>query len=113
MTGGQVHLASCALVLGAVLTLTGVAGAADPNLLGWWTFDDGAGTTAADSSGHGDDGTLRGGPQWIAGQLGGALSFNGGSTYVEIPYSSAYDKPSQLTLAAWVNPTTLDGCAIS
>jgi hypothetical protein len=111
MSRTQIHLVCCALVLG--LVLTDVGGAADPNLLGWWRFDDGGGTTAVDSSGQGNNGTLRGNPQWITGQLRGALSFNGSSTYVEIPYSNAYDRPAQLTLAAWVNPTTLaDWCGV-
>jgi hypothetical protein len=36
-----------------------------------------SGTTAADSSGGGNDGTLIGEPTWVAGQIGQALSFDG------------------------------------
>jgi len=61
-------LASLAFVL--CLTLTGPASA---GLVGWWKFDDGSGTTATDSSSNGNDGTLEGGAQWVAGQLGGAI----------------------------------------
>ena len=32
----------------------------DPNLVGWWKFDETAGNIAADSSGHKRDGTLKG-----------------------------------------------------
>lgn len=31
---------------------------------GWWKFDDGTGTTAIDSSGNGNSGTLKNGPTW-------------------------------------------------
>lgn len=65
-----------------------MAGAADPNLVAWWTFDDMSGTTAADSSGNGHTGTLNGNPQWVTGYFGGALRFDGSGDYVEISYSS-------------------------
>ncbi len=101
------------IVILAVGALTGVISAASPDLLGWWKFDEGAGTAAGDASGNGNEGTLRGSPQWIVGQLSGALSFNGSASYVEIPHSTVFDSPSQLTLAAWVNPTVLaDWCGV-
>ena len=40
--------------------------------VGWWKFDDATGTTAADSSGNGYNGTINGTPTWVAGQLAGA-----------------------------------------
>ena len=43
---------------------TSSAGAADPGLVGWWKFDEGSGTVAADSSGNGMDGTLVSDPVW-------------------------------------------------
>ena len=44
----------------------------EPNLVGWWTLDEGMGTTALDWSGHGNHGTLFG-PQWaVPGFLGDA-----------------------------------------
>ena len=42
-------------------TLTGT----EPGLLGYWRFDEGAGTSANDVSGHGHVGELRNGPTWI------------------------------------------------
>ena len=38
-----------------------------PNLLGRWAANEGAGTTTADSSGRNINGTLTGGPTWVAG----------------------------------------------
>ncbi len=46
------------------VALAQVGTAADPSLVGWWTFDDGSGATAKDSSGNGNDGTLIGDPTW-------------------------------------------------
>ena len=54
-------------------------------LVGYWTFDDGSGTTAADSSGNGYTATLVNGPTWITGKIGGAISANGVNQYVNIP----------------------------
>ncbi|MHC4356863.1 MAG: hypothetical protein ACYS0H_29540, partial [Planctomycetota bacterium] len=50
----------------------------DPEtVLGAWLFDEGTGSTTADVSGNGNDGTLIGGPAWVAGQFGNALEFDG------------------------------------
>jgi len=38
----------------------------EEGLVGYWRFDEGSGTTTADSSGHGNTGTLMNGPQWVA-----------------------------------------------
>lgn len=47
-------------------------------LVAHWTFDDGAGTTAQDSSGNNNHGTVNGDAQWVAaGKVGGALAFDG------------------------------------
>ena len=40
----------------------------DPAFAGWWSFDEGTGTTAADLSTFGRDGTLRGGATWTTGR---------------------------------------------
>jgi hypothetical protein len=91
----------------AVIFLSGYATAGGPpGLVAYWTFDDGTGTIAADSSGNGLDGTLRGNPQWVTGQLGGALDFNGSSAYVEVPDNSLLDITQAITIAAWTNMRT-------
>jgi len=87
------------LVLGLALTST-----ADADLVGWWRFDEGSGTTAFDSSGNGNDGTLNGDPKWVAGKYGGALKFNGSSDYLAAPDSESLDiNADQLSIAAWIN----------
>ena len=55
-------------------------------LLGYWNLDEADGKTAADSSGNGNDATLKGnGIQWKpnGGKLGGALEFDGGGDGAE------------------------------
>ena len=71
----------------------------DPSLVGWWKLDDGAGTVAVDSSPSGNDGTVTGGPAWVAGYLGGALEFDGTDDYVDTGWS---ENLAQFTVSAWV-----------
>ncbi len=78
----------------------------DPNLVGWWKLDEGSGTTAADSSGNGNDGTLNGDPQWVAGFLDGALQFDGTGDEVSVPYSAALNPSDSFTVSAWANVAT-------
>lgn len=49
----------------------------DPSLVGYRMFNDGAGSTAADSSGSGNIASLINSPTWVNGQIGGALNFDG------------------------------------
>ena len=58
MSKKLIYLISFVLVL--CLFQTSIANAADPNLIGWWKFDEGSGTIAYDSSGNGNDGTFNG-----------------------------------------------------
>ena len=73
----------------------------DPSLIAWWKLDDGAGSTAQDSSGKAHPGTLQGSPQWVAGRFDGALSFNG-SNYVQVSYAADLAL-NEFTVCAWVN----------
>jgi len=95
-----IYLVSVVLVLG--LALTSAVEAADPSLVGWWKFDDGSGTTAMDSSGNGNDGTLNGGAQWTDGQIGGAIQFNGSDSSVTAPHIPLNSQ--SFTITMWVNP---------
>jgi hypothetical protein len=69
--------------------------------VGWWRFDEGSGTVAADSSAYGNDGAVNGDAKWIDGQLGGALDFDGSGVFVEIPHGDSLSKMEQITIAAW------------
>jgi len=75
---------------------------------GMWLFDDGKGDTAKDSSGNQNDGTLKNGPKWVAGKFGGALEFNGASTYVDCGNKASLDITKEITVLAWVQFDGLD-----
>jgi hypothetical protein len=79
-------------------------GEAQGGLVGYWSFDEGSGTIAYDSSGNSNHGTLNNGPVWVDGRFGKALSFDGVDDYVRIEPSSSLDVTSQITVEAWVYP---------
>jgi len=81
------------------------APASDPTLVAHWKFDDGNGGAAVDSSGNGLNGTLKNGPGWTTGRVGGSLSFNGTNQFVDVGASSKLTFKGAYTLALWVNPS--------
>jgi len=91
------------LVLGLVKTNT--ATAADSSLVGWWKFDESAGTAAADSSASGNNGTLGGNAQWVSGQIDGAVSLNGLFDFIKLPIDRVIDSLTDCTIGVWVNWT--------
>ena len=73
-------------------------------LVGRWALDETALTTAADSSGLGNNGTLINGPAWNpGGKIAGALSFDGLNDYVSLGNPASLIPGSAITLAAWFN----------
>jgi len=95
------YLVSFVLVLS--VALTSVARAADPDLVGWWRFDEGSGTTATDFSGKGNDGTLQGDTAWVTGQLGKAVQFDGVDDFVEVPHAESLMAETEVTVMTWIN----------
>jgi hypothetical protein len=81
----------------------------DPNLMGWWKFDEGAGATALDWSGHGNHADLVGDPKWIAGYDGGALKLDGADDYAILPIGELISSLSSATFTTWVNFSNLGG----
>jgi len=53
-------------------------------LIGIWEFDEGVGTTAADSSGSGNDGTLMSTADWTGARCAYAVDLNGTSDWVDL-----------------------------
>ena len=76
-----------------------------PGLVASYGFDEGAGTTTADQSGSGNNGTLANATWSTAGRYGKALSFNGTNAMVTVPDSNALDLTSGMTIEGWVRPT--------
>jgi hypothetical protein len=78
---------------------------ADPSLLGDWRMDAIAGGTTSDSSGAGRTATVVGAPSLTTGVYGQALSFNK-SNYLLVDNAPALNPSNQITIAAWIKPTT-------
>jgi len=85
----------------------GIAGTGPMGLVVYYKFDEGSGTTAFDSSGNGNDGTLMNNPTWTTGITGGALDFDGIDDYVD---GVDIDFPSgPFTVSAWFKTTVTSG----
>ncbi len=81
----------------------------DSTLVAHWPFDEGAGLTAYDSSGNGNNGTLVNGPTWETGKVAGALNFDGSDDYVNIGSDNSIDEifADGGTVAAWIYPRSV------
>ncbi|MFC2174396.1 LamG-like jellyroll fold domain-containing protein [archaeon] len=79
----------------------------DDNLVGYWPFEEGSGSSTDDWSPAGGDGTLQG-PDWISGQYGRALDFVLANTdYVDVPSGALLDLSAgtnSFTIVGWINP---------
>jgi hypothetical protein len=72
-------------------------------LVGYWNFNDGSGTVAEDASGYANNGAITG-ATWVAGQVGGALSFDGSDDTVivnNVPVNTLVG--GQNTVSFWMN----------
>jgi len=76
-------------------------------VLVWWKFDETSGTTAADSSGNNNEGTLTnmGGTEWTAGKLNNCLSFDGVNDYVVRSALSSNITGDCTVSVRWSSPT--------
>lgn len=74
-------------------------------LLAYWKFDAGVGSTAIDSTGNGNTGTITG-ATWTVGKVGGALNFDGGENYVELPDTNL--STDNLTINLWFRTSSYD-----
>ncbi len=102
------------LVIMAVLGLSVLCGSAlavDGNEpIAHWKFDEGSGTIAYDSAGD-NDGTFIGEPNWTAGQVGGALEFDGVDDYVDVgdPADGSLDLGTgNFSISGWVKRDVLE-----
>jgi hypothetical protein len=75
----------------------------ETGIVGWWRFDEGAGTSVADMSGRGHAGTLTGvvKPQWTRDDTGVELAFNG-LNCVSVPDAAELTPDGGLTLVTWI-----------
>jgi hypothetical protein len=81
----------------------------DPGLVGLWILDAGSGTSIADSSGTGNNGTLMGDAAWLNTTNPAVLSFDGGSGTVQVPDSASLEPSASVSVAAWVEGAASPG----
>ena len=77
-------------------------------LVGYWSFEEGAGNQAGDMSGRGNNGTVSGSPTWVDGKRGKALSLNGNNQYVNVGSSSPLQITGDLSISAWINMNSVN-----
>jgi hypothetical protein len=78
------------------------SGGGSNGLVAAYSFNEGKGTTVSDSSGNNLTGTISGATWTTSGVYGGALSFNGSTSYVDLGNPSALRLTGSMTLEAWV-----------
>jgi len=79
--------------------------------VGHWKFDEGSGTTAYDSSGNENNGTLTNmatSTVWVSGKYGTALDFDATDDLVNAGSDSSLDNLAVITISAWIKPTSFN-----
>jgi predicted ribosomally synthesized peptide with SipW-like signal peptide len=101
----DVNAASTTVLMDGDKSVTAVFGLSD--LLAEWKFNENSGTSVADTSGHGNNGTISG-ATWVAGRNGSGLEFDGANDYVSIPYNSNFNlgATTSFTIEYWFNRHT-------
>ncbi|MBU6240098.1 MAG: VCBS domain-containing protein, partial [Planctomycetes bacterium] len=73
-------------------------------LAGWWKLDESSGTSTADASGNGNNGTLINGAAWQTGQMGNAIEFDGTDDYINISASNVGTfGTGDFAITFWIN----------
>jgi hypothetical protein len=107
--GKNVLLSGIPLIILMAMTMSSPAQDTDPNLVGWWTFDDEGTGTVLDSSGNERHGTFRGDAHFVPGLLGEAVAFDGSGDYVNIDgYKGIVGDGTGIhafTITAWIKAT--------
>jgi len=97
----------CLLMLVFVIGGVVVAGTSEPNLVAWYRFDDGSGTTASDLSGNDYDATVSSSSNWSSDDYGYCLAncSSSGNLYVDVPDDVFSTMSKQVTISMWIwNP---------
>ncbi len=102
------NVLAIAAVIGVVGLIPATASmSATPGLVAAYGFEEGSGTTLADASGGGHDGSIVNATWSDSGVYGGALRFDGSGARVIVPDSEALHLGDAMTLEAWVKPSTV------
>ncbi|NQV31563.1 MAG: LamG domain-containing protein, partial [Phycisphaeraceae bacterium] len=76
----------------------------DSNLRAIWTWDEGQGVTAADTSGFRHHAQIQGDPLWVNGVLGTAIELDGIDDYAIASGENLPAGDSEFTVSAWIHP---------
>jgi len=89
----------------------------DPNLVGWWKFDETSGTAAADSAQHHRFATLKGGLSFekdsAPGRIGNAIHLDGKEMVVEVAKYKGVTGTRPRTVAVWIKTAAAQGEIVS
>lgn len=96
-----------AALLAALAALTPASASAATNLGAFWHLDESSGTTAVDTSGNANHGTINGATR-TSGRFGRALRFDGVDDSVFIARSATLE-PAAVTVEGWVRGSTSPG----
>ena len=88
-------------------------GRLDSGLAGYWKLDETTGSSASDASTNGNTGTLNNmeNGDWVAGQIGNGLTFDGVDEYGSVPDNNALDigASQDFTISFWIKTTASPG----
>ena len=89
----------------------GAISGAGSNLIAHYSFDEGSGTIAGDTSGNNQFGTLVNGATWTAGKVGGAIQLDGVDDYVSLPTDTIFDfgTDQDFSISAWFKTSKRGG----
>ncbi|MGJ8697536.1 MAG: LamG domain-containing protein [Verrucomicrobiaceae bacterium] len=80
----------------------GMTTASQAALVASFSFEEGSGTVAIDSSGSGNDGTIAGGATWAPGILGSAISLDGIDDTIRLNDNTFAGNTTITSISAWV-----------
>jgi RHS repeat-associated protein len=81
-------------------------------LVGGYGLEEGSGSSVADGSGSGNNGTITGASWTTSGHDGKALSFDGVDDRVRVPHAASLAQAGAVTLESWVNPSAFPGSGL-
>ncbi|RKU19809.1 hypothetical protein C6500_09805 [Candidatus Poribacteria bacterium] len=91
------------MIVALVVPVVYAADPSDDSLLLYFSFDELDGDTVVDHSQYGNNGTIAGTPELVAGKFGNALKLNGESDWVEVPHAEILTVDESVTVMAWIN----------
>ena len=87
-----------------------LASGVQADLVAHYTFEEGSGTTAADSSGYGNaaNGAFVGaGVSWVAGKVGNSAVNVDGTSWIDCGNDSKFNITGQISISAWIKAGTV------